>query len=650
MNQLHQVLLRPIHDSPRARCYAEAIDYYVEKLKRQWDLEHGLPRMPSADDSAACETVEIYRQPDAPQRHYAENPVHALRAASLGRTGTAPLAIAAFAWHCPLSTYHGDPELLRYFQNGLQYFTGCIHDDGTFGACGENKHTWAHGWDVEGLIYGLIFCGDALDFQVRERALQRLRLCAARFTASDSSASHGNQMAVYCLGLWLYGQLLEMPKAIEKSDELWQDLLPKVLDDSGQVIEQHGPCMHYSFTCFFYCWLNQFMRGDRTSGHDKVLERLSRALYWFRYRHTESLYPHAGPSSRMHYENPHQMTVDLLGGCEQMSAHEPMFGHWAQRLWDDTADELKQGKQNHNIAGHGASPVMWAILAHPGQREPSRKEKEAWHAPFQKNYESITLLRRAPLKYCLVKRRYQTHFNFRDFLPFSGLQTWAWENEPPIIHPTILSPSTTQAWALDTARQGVSHNWAQFGAGAMAVDGRFQETTNDKHLIHLIARYDRLWRLVFFTDVSTLIIEWGDHGPRKTLWTLNRIEPADVAADEGIVSFAGRRACLHSTVVLPILRTENESMPPHVPEYDCTPTRVLEYDCGAGFVAFAFSDGSFSFGDGFASEFLTGRTFQFADSAGTYRILLSEKFFTEGEENLLRDPFHLAHETVAEKI
>jgi hypothetical protein len=146
-----------------------------------------------------------------------------------------------------------------------------------------------------------------------------------------------------------------------------------------------------------------------------------------------------------------------------------------------------------------------------------------------------------------VRRAYQTHFNITDFMPFSGVQTWAWGGEPPIIHPTPLYPSTTQAYGLDTARQGVSHNWGLYGAGAMAADGVRVLPRNEREIALLLARYDWLWRLAFFTGCSTVVLEFGRGGPRRALWTLNRVEPAEPQIAPGVVSFAGRRGRLYSS-------------------------------------------------------------------------------------------------------
>lgn len=649
MRTLQSILLHAIPDNGRTRRYMAEIDRYLSGLKQEWDLEYGLPRraepecLTSSNLAVENESVRSYSALTSEQRSRIGDPRRAAYVKALGRSGTAPLALSAFAWHCPLSRFHHDPELLQYFENGLKYFTDCIHDEGIFGATGLNGLDWAHGWDVEGLIYGLVFTEEALNSEVSQRARQRLRLCAERFLQLDVVGTHGNQLAVYSLGLWLYGQLFEMPEAIVKADASWLNLMPKILDDSGQVIEQYGPCMHYSYTGFFYAWLNIHVRGD-----EKALERVEKCLLWFRDRHTASLYPMAGPSSRLHYELPNQCPEDLMAGCEQISQRNPMLQEWADQLWE-TSSCCAQGHDHvrRRVMNHGASPLMWAMLACSGTYQASDDQRTVWRQSSANYYELINLLGRSPLKYALIRERYQTHFNFCDWLPFSGVQTWAFGDEPPIIHPTLWSPSTTLTWGLDTARCGVSHNWGQYGAGVMAADGRFRPRQCDDELTFLVARYDRLWRVAVFTEYSTVVVEWGDYESRQTRWTLNRLAPAEAQIEDGVVSFVGRRGRIHSNIAKPRMRVVTEPAPKQGCRQEPYETQILEYECGSSFAQFALSDESFRFDtDHLADKGIL----EFSDAAGSYRLHLSSNFFVSTPGNIGFDVCHLAHESSAKNI
>lgn len=514
-----------------------------------------------------------------------------------GREATAPMCRAAFCWYSPLSRHRGDPALLKFFQDG---FRGYVREWDR--RPGLNGNVWAHGWDIEGLIYGLHFCREALDADVLELAAAQLPAAGQRLAnlprSPDSIGSYGNQRVVWTLGLYLYGQVLNDPALVALSDQFFTEAVDKILDPSGQVIEQQGPCMHYSYTALFYAWLNLAIRSDHSRDHT-----LREALAWFRNRHTNSLYPIAGPSTRMYKETINSAAVDLLPVAEFVE-HE-LARQW---IWRATG---RSGPFAHS--GHGAGPALWAMLSCTGDHEPTGVAE--WDAPRIIYYSSTHLLKRFPLKYVLVRQRYQTHYNFRDYLPFSGIQTWAWENEPPILHPTPLTPSTTQGYALDTARQGTSHNWGGYGAGAVGVDGYVNGNI-------AVARYDWLWRVIAFTPASTVVVEFGRGGNRRTFWTLNRVEPAEPKIESGRVSFAGRVGCLHSTLK-------------ELPAFTSA-TRQLLYECGDGMVAFGLSNEQFRFED----------ALHFEDASGKYELQLDPRFFNaDNPGNFSIDTWQLAQGT-----
>jgi hypothetical protein len=603
LNTLNPVLLKPIVRNERTCRYQEALDGWVDDLQKRY----------------SSGAVSFFER-------------------SAGRDGTAPLCIAAFCWHSPLSRHHGDPALLAFFAAGLRYYTGSIQDDGLMATYGLNGDIWAHGWDVEGLVYGIVFCGQALPQDLLQQAMARLRLSAHRHAnlaqTSGVIGSFGNQRCVWILGLHLYGQLLEQPELIDLADRFWADARPKVLDESGQVIEQMGPCMHYSYTGFFYAWLNLAIRNDTS---EQV--RLERCLEWFRCRHTESLYPIAGPSTRLYYETLPAVVGDLLPAAEQVAGSNPLPLEFVTRAIEEArrrhpAPSLPDTRGEFDcICGHGASPLMWAMLMAGGDLAP-RPAVSPVLEPVTLEFKTTNLLKRSPLAYLLVRRDYQTHFNYTDFLPFSGIQTWALDGEPPIIHPTPLAPSTTQGDCLDTARQGVSHNWGLYGAGAIGIDAYSGKRDDHGRLDFVLARYHWLWRLAIFTDRSTVILEFGNGGPRRTLWTLNRVEPAEPVITGNVVTFGGRRACLHASPdILPRLTSLADKDP------WATGVKQLRYDCGEAPAAFAFSDASFRFDTpppGDASPW------RFSDGAGRYEVILDERLFMPNPGNFRVDTFQLA--------
>lgn len=639
MPTLADILKKRIARTARSQRYQEALDWKIDALKKTWDLERGLTG--TRGMTLPHETIRGYWSlPDAERKALTPPPVQAIYEAHGGREGTSRLCEAAFCWHSPLSRHHGDPDLLRFFSSGLRFFVDSIRDDGFLGMLGFNGLGWAHGWDIEGLIYGLTFCGDALDPALVARTRERFRLSAQRHASlpdkPEGIGSYGNQRCVFALGLYLYGQFLDDPGLVQLADRYWRDAMPCVLDESGQVIEQHGPCMHYSYTSFFYAWLNFAIRGD-TGGRQRIVDGLN----WFRWRQTESLYPMAGPSTRLYYETMPAVVCDLWPAAEQAASADPSLREFVDRA---AAKAAKDAASVFTQAfHHGASVLMWAALMTQDETA-AAKPAGAAAAGVTRFYARTRLLKRSPLQYALVRRQYQTHYNFTDYLPFSGIQTWAFGGEPPILHPTPLFPSTTQAWGIDTARQGVSHNWGLYGAGALGIDSHFGEAKADDGISFLIARYDRLWRLVFFTDLSTVALEFGDCGPRRTLWTLNRNEPAEPRIGDGTVRFANRQACLHTTVASrPHLAASS------LDHEQARGVRQLVYDCGGGVAAFALSDDSFRFLPG---QPLADRVFRFSDAAGRYEAALHDGFLkTENPGNFSIDVWQLGHHgTTARRV
>jgi hypothetical protein len=346
----------------------------------------------------------------------------------------------------------------------------------------------------------------------------------------------------------------------------------------------------------------------------------------------------------MYNETVSKMFSDLWPAAEQLAHMDPSLREFVDRAM--AAVHSASAPDEHAPPGpashHAGSPLIWAML----MTQEDSKVPAALRPPLRAlgRYDGILLTKRALLKYVLVRRRYQTHFNYTDFLPLSGIQTWALDNEPPIIHPTPLFPSTTEAHRLDTARQGVSHNWGLYGAGALGIDGCFHDAEGKDEIAFLIARYDWLWRLVFFVKFSTVVLEFGRGGPRRTLWTLNRIEPAEPHIGDCITRFANRKACLHSTVA-----ERPRLIASHMDHPQARGVQQLAYECGEGIAAFALSDDSFQFEK---SQPLVNRLFHFSDAAGRYEVTLHEGFLrAENPGNFSVDIWQLTHHgTTAKRV
>ncbi len=141
---------------------------------------------------------------------------------------------------------------------------------------------------------------------------------------------------------------------------------------------------------------------------------------------------------------------------------------------------------------------------------------------------------------------------------------------------------------------------------------------------------------MIFTPVSTVWFEFGNGGPRRTCFTLNRLAPAEPAIAAGKVTFAGRQACLHTTLSqLPelIACTEQHEQAEGI--------RQLVWECPADPVGFALSNGSCRF---------TG-DWQFADDSGTYLLHLHPDWLAAPNPgNFSIDTFWLAKKTRVTRV
>lgn len=656
MNNLQAVLLRTISDTPRTRAYQAGMDRDIDNLRQNWDLRRGLINATGiAPGQMPHEVHPDYWEWTSDQQRKATSDQHwGIYGDNRGRGGTAYLCQAAFCWYSPLSRHHRDPQLKQFFENGLRFNLNAIRKDGQLGAFGLNGESWAHGWDIEGLIYGIVFLGDAIDPQLLADARRKLRACAEcmmRYQRVPTViGSFGNQRCVFTLGLHLYGQFLDEPRYIAESDRYWQEAMLNVLDKSGQSIEQQGPCLHYSHTAFIYAWLNLVVRNDQSEQ-----QRVLGCLNWFRDRLTMSQYPFAGPTTRSYTETLGQRVQDLCPAIEQVAHLDPTLLTFIDRaLWRARhqtgpipADPAADPQTLHLGNPHAASTAMWSILMARPNVSPAGGADAGYANHVTRCFDTTQLLKRAPLKYVIVRRKYQTNFSFTDFMPFSGIQTWAYGNEPPIVHPTPLAPSTTQGDRLDTAKQGTSHNWAGYGAGALGIDGYIHdrnENGDDNDLLLVVARYDWLFRVVFFTDSSTVILELGNGGPRRTLWTLNRVEPAEPVVnfrEVNTVRFTGRVGTIHAS-----LGTPPAIVTPDDQDEWATGVKQLRYDIPNGAAAFGLSNGTLRFQPAAAGAILDGNVFRFADDSGSYEATLEQGLLTKPNPGNFRiDTFQLAKGT-----
>ena len=648
MQRLRKVLCRPALDAPRTREYQRWIDDAVAHALETFDLERGLAGTKGLAE-LPDETVPGYI--GLPREERARiTPPEVARAlgASQGRNTTAALGTMAFCFQSPLSRYYGDERVLRVVLNGMESFRRRLRSDGAwiFGLSDETG--FGLGWTVEGLIYAYVYLHDRLDDVFRRRMLDMFRTSAEAFKVDAGFHPVCNQHAVWCQTMMLYGLLLEDPAYVAAAKEQWT-VCKHVFARDGQVIEQGGPCANYSRTTFIYAYLYLLLDGTRE--HD---EQLKDACRWFRRMHTHSMHPFEGMSSRSVHFLTHAM-VDVVPCLERFAPEEPIFARFIEEF-------LAQQQRDHGHVpgiGHGASPLMWAMMDHRGPVEVKPQHVAAWAKPFDRMYW------KPDIQYLLVHRAYQTAVTFRGRSSLLGLQTWAWKDEPPIIHGSMESPSKTQAWGIDTAEFGVSHNRAGRGAGwkseeviyvpgdwselnlqykpsgidrglAMSpVDrffiwtqthhhpGGFRKVMKEGDPAQVVTRWALLWTYYVFTPGAMLVIQNGPVGRRLTRWSCNpvccprpQLGPMQACGVGGAsgratvhsVVFEGREGRIYSLGGVPRI-AEHRGIP--CAEFDFEPDQLA---------VFAFSDGAFRF----VEYDPVAATLVFSDSEGTYRADFSK--------------------------
>jgi len=642
VERLREILCRPILDTPRTRRYQAWIDASVERVLETFDLERGLSATKGIE-SLPDETIPGYI--DLPrgerEKHTPPDVADALRA-SQGRGSTAALGTMAFCYRSPLSRYHGDERVLRVVRSGMESFRRRLRRDGVWVFGLSEERGFGLGWTVEGLIYAYVYLYDRLEPEFREAMMEMFRASAEAFQADGGFHPVCNQHAVWCMTMMLYSLLFDDAAYRAAAERQWA-VCKHVFARDGQVIEQGGPCANYSRTTFIYAYLYILLAG--TPEHD---EQLKEACRWFRRMHTNSMHPFEGMSSRSVHFLTHAMT-DVLACLERFAPDEPIFARFIEEF-------LAQQQRDHGHVGgigHGASPLMWAMMDHRGMVEPRAEHIEAWNRPFDRMYW------KPDIQYLLVHRRYQTAVTFRGRSSLLGLQTWAWGDEPPIIHPAMEAPSKTIAWGIDTAEFGISHNRAGRGAGWKTeevtyvpgdwrdfglqyepagvdrgtemdpVDRFFCWTQTHHHPggirrlmkegdpAQVVTRWALLWTYYIFTPGATLVLQNGPVGRRVTRWACNPVCCPPPRADAQGVAFEGREGRLYA---LDCAGRVGEVNGIPVVEFAFEPEQLA---------VFAFSDSRFRFEDYDAEA----QTLTFADSEGRYRACFAKVVDEYGHVN-----------------
>jgi len=567
MQRLRERLNRPIPDTPRARRYQALLD----------------------------ENVAAYAE---------------------GRTEDRPdWSLAAWCWRCPLSAHYRNEKLLALAREELLKYRHYVDEDGMWTFM-SSPHLHEHGWYAGAAINTLAWIYDAVSPEDREELLAGFRRAAEWYIRYDDWRRWSNQSANRVYVMYLYGLALNEPRYLEFAHDFWSEQW-RTLDENGQVMEQGGPSLHYMYLTINF--LNQYWY---LSDDARLDEPMYRAMHWWRYMHTESLYPIQGMSTRYTRDRINHIATWAVGAMEAVAPRQPMF----QKLIDRILAEVER-QYGHRAACSGT--LVWALLQHRGEFEPTEAHLAEWNADFDRMYRSPVTW--PVIQHLLVKRRYQTGVTFVGFNPMLGLQTWAWGDEPPILQCAYECASGTSGWGFDTAQSNVSRAHITLGAGMQVPDVVYMPGDPDRDPgaraytathwrdfwrpgtpCYVTTRHVKFWQLYIFTPAATVIVQGGDTGPRRTRWAFHSICVPEPRVGDGVVTFEGREGRMYFLKGTPAAEVTPLGPDRHTGKEQSVRSLVFAYD--GGITAFAFSDGRFRFGELDDER----KTLVFSDASGTY--------------------------------
>ena len=579
MQPIEKVLKRPIVDCVRNRDYQARTDRNTADRLEVFDIDQGLiipegePATWDPAESAAWDEDrrrQLSRRPEW-QWFYDQ-----------GRSSASFIGRVAFCYRHALSRYHRDPAALEVVRSGLRAFRERQVGSGSFEFCpvGYSTIYGSHemAWKLEPLIYAYVWAGDDLPADEREAAWDML-VRAAAFLRSRCNTDPNNRGAVWCAITALAGLLLEDQSYLEAARANWDRIAPRIFQ-AGQIMEDTGPDSNYSYACVAYVYLYRLYADDAS-----LDAPLSLVQHWFARMRTLGGVPFEGMSSRM-TNLVFNKLYDVIPMLERYAREEPFYTELVNRYLR-YMDNVGRGSH----VNHGCDMRIWAMMEHDPSIEAGAPEPD-WYRAYAGEYKTDATL------YAVVKREYQTAITLRAPLPMKGLQTWAFGDEPPLIHPAAEFSSGTKGWGIDTAALYVgkaagSGVWADREAHWGSPDG----------VSTYSMRQEELWTHYVFTPVATLVVISGDIGRRVTQWVINTAVSPHPTVGDAAVSFEGLRGRLFFVG--------------GGPEVHLPPTHgafILRFEREADITPFAFSNETFRF----RSLEDEGERIEFDDSSGRY--------------------------------
>jgi hypothetical protein len=516
------------------------------------------------------------------------------QAGYFARSQTNIIGRLAFAWHTEGLDFYQDEEVGDMLRLAFLAVADHITPEGQFVWPNDKDMYWAgsheHAWRLEPLLMGFIWADAVFSDDERDHVAAALHR-ASEWLVANPCIEHNNRGIVWCAIVMLCGLYYEDPVMQDVAASEIETILRGVILDDGEIgehTEQYaggGPCTNYTYTGLGYVYLYRLFSGD--ARFDDLLMQGAR---WLSMYNSKSGYPLvAGASVRVAKPNP--ALVDALPFWEWASLSDPFFAQIAEL-------HLKKIISTQSgIGTHIISPIIWAMLARGDKIGPTPE----WYTAWTNVYE------RPNVHYALVGRRYQTGITFRARLgPYRdipeegvhlrGMQTFAYENEVPILFHGRNIVSTTRVGHIDTCLEN-----------ALAVVRHKQG-----ELDIICEQREGLKTLYVFTPISVVVIHKSDGENIRSFWSLFEAHSENIAQDRNgrVVAFSGRVGRVYYLAGRAELYAHEEGEEKRW---------MLDVIADASMTAVAFSDASFTFGD-FKSDL-----FAFSDASGVYEIPVSDK-------------------------
>lgn len=497
----------------------------------------------------------------------------------------------AFAWHTEGLSFYQDEKVANLLREAYLAVADHVTEDGQFVWPNDKDMYWAgsheHAWRLEPLLLGAIWADDVFSESERETVGAALRR-ATDWLIANPCLQDNNRGVVWCAIATLGGLYYDDPKMLDAVTPHAEGILRGVILDDGEIgehTEQYaggGPCTNYTYTGLGYVYLYRLFSGD--SSLDDLLLQGAR---WLSIYNTLTGYPLvAGASVRV--AKPTPRLSDGLPFFEWASHSDSFFG----RVADHHLTKIET--EGGDTGMHIISPLIWSALA----RGVEASACPDWYTNWEALYE------RPNVAYTLVGRGYQTGVTFRarrgpyrnipeEGVPLRGLQTFAFDEEIPILFHGRNITSTTRVGEIDTCRR----------------DAVVSPVTKQGKMSIWVAQWDKLKTIYAFTPMSLVVLHTGVSEQIRTFWSLYETVPDHIALNrnERVVAFSGRQGRVY-------FLNGNAELYTHTEEGE--QRWMLDVIVDQGVSVFAFSDASFEFGD------VDGLCLKFADGSGTYQLNL----------------------------